>query len=502
MLRSLRSLSLTLAAVSLLAPAAANATSPSQPLATAATSSTAGTYPVITKIKPRELMIGEKLTVYGKHFRAGAKRSSVAFYRPGKPVIFVKADSATQTKLVVTVTEKVGGLLKTGADGAPVATLLRLRVIGAKMGKSWTQNSRSPRVRPIPAPPGVPAGATPEQQAAAKAYQTCQEQAAGDPPGDKDSDGVMNGEESRYGLDPCTADTDGDTLVDGYEYWSAIDLNGRAVPYPGKRPWPNPLDPSDTNYDFDGDWLSLTQEYKLWKAAGSRFPLTAYSDGTQNSGGPQPVTTVEEGYRDNDGDGNLTDDERDFDGDKLSNITEFNFRGTQDWWRGVDWGTSPHHPAGQKSYVENWYTARAFSDLDAVDADSDGDGIVDGDDDQDNDGWSNFAEMQLSRAQIGYRVHPFNPCLPNPRAVVCSRYVPMEAGRRWPPFDVVDGSIGLMSQMPGDAYPFSWNPAAVQYATWTGSGSPDRATGTVFGPWDPSPWFAGEWQGESGPQGP
>ena len=50
-------------------------------------------------------------------------------------------------------------------------------------------------------------------------------------------------------LDPCLADTDGDSVEDGYEYQSALDLNHyprtAPLPYPGKRPYPNPLDPSD-----------------------------------------------------------------------------------------------------------------------------------------------------------------------------------------------------------------------------------------------------------------
>ena len=38
-------------------------------------------------------------------------------------------------------------------------------------------------------------------------------------------------------------------VEDGYEYQSALDLNhyprSIPLPYPGKRPYPNPLDPGD-----------------------------------------------------------------------------------------------------------------------------------------------------------------------------------------------------------------------------------------------------------------
>ena len=85
-------------------------------------------------------------------------------------------------------------------------------------------------------------------------------------------DGIANSTESAIGTDPCTADTDGDGMVDGYEYQSALDLNGNALPYPGKRPWPNPLDSSDGGTDFDGDGLLLSQEYKLWALGRPRLP--------------------------------------------------------------------------------------------------------------------------------------------------------------------------------------------------------------------------------------
>jgi hypothetical protein len=502
MLRSLRSLSLVLAVASLLAPAVANAASKKKPV-----------YPTISSISPRKLMIGEKLTIKGAHLSAGKTKSSVAFYRTGKPVVFVKADSATSTKLVVTVSTKVGALLAQ-RDGLGVPTQLRLRVVATKMSKAWTKNSRSPVVTPLPggvtAAPGSAAAA---QQAAALAYKTCREQAAAALAADADSDGIANGTELQYSLDPCTADTDGDSLVDGYEFWSAVDLNGAAVPYPDKRPWPNPLDPSDINYDFDGDGLYLWQEYKLWKATNTGFPLVQYSDGTQNTAGSQPVTTVAQRYLDLDRDGNLTDDERDFDGDGLSNMVEFNYTGTQLWWKSINWHYKPHGPPtpGVVSYVEPAYEQRAFSDPDPVDPDSDGDDIADGVDDQDNDGWSNFVEMQLGRSRAGYRVHPFNPCLPDPHAIVCSRWIP-EDGKRFPPYDIVDSLTNAMSGMAGDAIPFAWY-EPVNYADWAADGSrPPHDSGLPhpinynpfieLGPWDRTPWFTEAWDGYTGPQGP
>ncbi len=502
MLRSLRSLSLVLAVASLLAPAVANAASKKKPV-----------YPTISSISPRKLTISEKLTIKGTHLSAGKAKSSVAFYRAGKPVVFVKADSSTSTKVVVTIPPKVAGLLAQ-RDGLGVATQLRLRVVATKMSKSWTKNSRSPVVSPLPGADAAPGTAAAAQQAAALAYKNCEEQAAAAPAADADADGLANGSELQYSLDPCVADTDGDGLIDGYEFWSAVDLNGAAVPYPGKRPWPNPLDPTDINYDFDGDGLLLWQEYKLWKAGGTGFPLTQYSDGSQNTGGTQAVTTLAQRYLDLDGDGNLTDDERDFDGDGLSNMVEFNYTGTQAWWKTVDWKYKPHGAPTTSvvAYVEPSYDLRAFSDPDPVDADSDGDGILDGADDQDNDGWSNFIEMQLSRWRSGYRVQPFNPCLPDPHARTCSRWI-SSLGVRFAPTDIVDSSTGATSGEAGDAIPFAW-PEPVDYQDWQANGSHPAYDASVLphpyyynpnilvGPWVPTPWFMEAWDGFTGPQGP
>jgi hypothetical protein len=240
----------------------------------------------------------------------------------------------------------------------------------------------------------------------------------------------------------------------------------------------------------------MWQEYKLWKFVSGAFPLPAYSDGTQNTGGAQPVTTLAQQYLDSDGDGNLTDDERDADNDGLSNIVEFNTTGTQRWWNKIDWKYKPHSTA--TSYVEPPYTARLFNDVDATNADTDGDGLPDAADDQDNDGWSNFLEMQLGRRRTGYRVHAFNPCLPNPYAATCSRYIPLE-GTPWPPYDQSDNN--MTTGWYGDGYPFAW--VNQVYSDWVTAGSHAPASPAILGPWNPGgTLFAGSWDYRSGPQGP
>lgn len=422
-----RTVPLALAVGAAIAPTAGAATAKRS-------SSAAARYPEITRVMPRKVAIGQKMIVSGKHFRAGKYRSTVVFYRPRKPVVFVKAERATTRKLTVKVSDKV---LRLFADSPNKARLVRLRVIGYKMSKRWTKNSRSVTI----IPPAAPGGQAPPAVNPASAL-TCQQQAALNPSGDLDSDGVNNATELQWKVDPCLADTDLDGISDGYEYWSAFDLNnssgtGAYYPYPGKRPWPNPLDPTDTGHDFDGDGLTLRQEHHLWSAGSRQLPIVTYSDGTQQTG----ATVSAAGYEqlDLDGDGKLTDDERDFDADGLSNNIELNYRGTQAWWAAAKW-PKPHAPVGADGKVETYlevpYSWRSFNDLDAANADTDGDGIPDGSDDQDNDGWSNVQEMQYTRWTSGLRVHPFNPCLPNTHAPTCGRYVPPgEPTSLWPPHD-------------------------------------------------------------------
>jgi IPT/TIG domain len=416
--------------------------------ANAASSKKGVGYPVIKKVSPLKLSIGGTLTITGKNFRSGKGKNTVVFKRSGKPAVFAKSTSSTTTKIAVVVPAKLTSFLSK-KNGAAVGTRFQLRVLAKRFSKSFTSNKLSPVISPKKA--GGAGGGAPTPTP----YQVCQAGLKANPGADSDADGLVNATETAIGTDPCNADSDGDGMVDGYEYDSALDLNGRALPYPGKRPWPNPLDPSDGNSDFDGDGLSLLQEYKLWKFVGGTFPVTAYSDGTQNSGGTMPTVTLAWQHLDLDGDHNLTDDERDADNDGLSNIVEYQFRGTQDWWTKIYDNEKP-------------YSIRVFSGVDPTLWDSDGDGVPDGADDQDDDGYSNYTEMEVSRAQQNLRVQPYNPCLPNPYSPTCSRYVPK--GNEWPPFDG--------SQQQGQPIPFTLDHGS------------------------PSPWDGRVWDGHSGgPQG-
>ncbi len=235
---------------------------------------------------------------------------------------------------------------------------------------------------------------------------------------DDDGDLLSDVDERRYKTNPFKADTDGDGATDGYEFFAAKDLNGAALPFPGKQPYPNPLDKDDGAIDHDGDGLSLLQEFKAWRYTGSPLPLS-YSDGKQRSD-----------------DGEL-DSFRDVDGDGASNYAESSgpLSGPE-WW--AAYSKSSRTALGcAMGYVETPYPGPKFQGLNFVDPDTDGDGILDGADDIDHDGLSNAVEGQRrvsnwcdvyvsvgppplgdgqptghAGTSPGARIDPFNPCKP------------------------------------------------------------------------------------------
>ena len=518
---------LTLVAAGVLAPAA---------IADAKTS----VYPTISKIEPMRVSIGETMTITGKSFLKGKGKNTVVFRRAGRPNIFVKADGLTTKRLTVKVPAKLASSLGK-KSGKVVATRFQIRVMARRLSKTYTKLSKSPTVLPASqsavtpltkaADPGTTGGGPAPLTPAALAPATPVAPSV-DPPADCDADGTPDAtdadddndllpdeREAQIGTNRCDADTDGDGMEDGWEYQSAVDLNqnacpkapgstddswdypkfcSNAKPFPGNKPYPNPLSP-DTNSDYDGDGMPAWAEHAAWRDKARRdaryddirgaFGMW-YTAGRKASidDAPEPNTCTGQALPNNGrpfgtlfnmhpifeigfGTGNfpvlessgsvltayrvyilsrqdknicLEDDERDEDNDFLSNIEEL--RGQMSspaWW--------------ESNYKENQYE-QAYSGTDFLNADSDGDGdryadgtlVPDGLEDTDSDGFLNIEELnrglpawtQSSQAPgqlTGLWVNPFNPCLPNPGSETCQKHP--QFGVYNPPFSNPENPI-------------------------------------------------------------
>jgi hypothetical protein len=380
--------------------------------------------PQITKVSPMRVNVGKTITIRGRHFKSKRSRNTVIFRNGSGRTVFAKPRRASSTKLVVVVPAGAVKLIARAA-GQPKPTRMKLRVLAGKFSK-WTSRRLSPV---IVAPKGL-------TQAAA-----C---GTGD---DWDHDLLSNSLEVQIKTDPCVADTDGDGVDDGFEEQSAIDLNHyprtAPLPYPGKRPYPNALDPSDAYVDYDSDGLSQHDEFLMWfrysadgvRRSGRPTSLSnmLYSDGLQKSIDPPPAAapfgTLAQWALDYNDNGVLSDDERDADGDGLSNWDEAHGRMLQAWW--------PAEHNGTIEPKESAYPGITFLDNSVIpdhdafaDPDVDGDGILDGDDDYDHDGLSNAFEVRRPDTWLSdmgsnpwVYVNPFNPCKPF-NSERCHKYVP------------------------------------------------------------------------------
>jgi hypothetical protein len=358
--------------------------------------------PKILSVSPLKVKVGQVLTLRGTGFIPGKLKNTVVFQRDRARAVFVKADSASSTRIRVRIPAKLAAFL-TNKGGVLSATRFRLRVLARSFGLAYTARRLSPLVAPstTSTPSGVP-GCDDSSTSATK---------------DSDGDLLSDAVEAKIKTDPCRADSDGDGIEDGYEYESALDLNSRAIPYPGKKPYPNPLYAGDALIDFDGDGLSQGVEYTMWQRyGGHKFPLN-YSDGAQDSNGPAAIP-VGENWLDLDGNGTLSDDERDVDSDGLSNWVEVSGPMTPAWWLKAFQNEKP-------------YTVQ-YEATDYLDPDTDGDGVLDGFDDQDHDDVINIGEF--NRELVHQFVNPFNPCLPNPLSRTCSRHPPPPK-ESYPPFN-------------------------------------------------------------------
>jgi IPT/TIG domain len=390
--------------------------------------------PTITSVSPSQVAVGGTLILKGKNFRSGVRNNRVYFARAtdGKSVR-VRPKKASKTRLEVVVPTALTALLDDDGLNGKKATRFQIMIFTTVAGPK-TKRSRSPIISPQgattpvgtpPPPPDCDADGTPDAQDA-----------------DDDNDGLGDDVESSIHTDACKADTDGDGVQDAFEYYSSLDLNGTPN-YAGKRPYPNPLDPGDAAKDFDGDGLTMTEEFNAAKKFGSATsaPMT-YSEGTQQSAGPGNT-----GAMDLDNNGRITDEEKDADNDGLANWLEIAKGDAENTAWGCDFEDStgpgpvayaniytvcnggPMMPNGNTfSGTKSTYVTGASPSpinavrLDYLDADTDGDGISDSQDDLDFDGLSDIEE--ITAGTDGYYTAPFDPCDPNPDSRTCPTHPP------------------------------------------------------------------------------
>jgi hypothetical protein len=420
--------------------------------------------PSITRVKPMRISVGARLTIVGKNFKADRKANTVIFRAPNGRSAFAKPRRASRRKLVVVVPSAVARLLR-GSANKPEPTRLKLRVLAGRFS-AFTTRRLSPVVTSVGSGDG-PGGGSPGEGSSGGGSGGGGSTGGGSTGGgpgaaacastaDHDGDMLPNTLEAQLTTDPCLADTDGDGVGDGYEYKSAVDLNNddyqepnQSLPYPGKRPYPNPLDPSDAGTDFDGDTLALGAEQSLWLISSAPAvrvldnPLS-YSDGLQHSvyefrpgqgnrrfpslpaagyakqadfanwaaaagyrtnlhvpdpDNPgqylvrdlfdfdlDPATPEADLHYDLDGSGFLADHERDEDADGMINFDENTGRTQAGWW-------SSCYAAEKPYYI-------TYTDTDLADPDTDGDGVRDGADDQDHDDFPNVMELSRVAASV------------------------------------------------------------------------------------------------------
>ena len=427
----------------------------------------------IKLVSPMRVVVGKTITIRGAHFSSSRRSNTVIFRSANGRSAFAKPRRAGANRLVVRVPGSVERLLvNRDSKGVGSPTRLRIRVLVRRRYGTLSKRRNSPVVVSA-----LKSGAP----------------AACGTGSDFDRDLVPNTTEAQIKTDPCNKDTDGDGVEDGFEQESARDLNPTALPYAGKRPYANALDASDAADDYDGDGLSLLTEFRAWaKLTASPAPslLQSYTDNPDApafagpygdrprfgnhtlplnySDGDQTTVDVSAGspeykdYLDTDGDGRLTDDERDVDGDGLRNIDESHNRGAFDendapsGFPGSDIfllmriGHYAALPSPCEAYEYKPALPRPMLQPDYLDWDSDGDGVWDGNDDQDNDEVSNVDETKGPYIRCGDNPltpeaepgsvaplpvdgarnpgasvlrAPYNPCLPY-RSNTCGRYSP------------------------------------------------------------------------------
>ena len=167
--------------------------------------------PVVTKVSPMDVAVGETLTIRGKNFKRGRYKNTVVFKRDGARAVFAKAEIATKKLMRAQGPGVAAGVLRPqrrqpGPDPLP-APDPREEV----RQEVHRRQALPDRQRAAPAARGHAAESLPDGDCDGDGAKNKVD-------GDDDNDGLTDAVELSLGLNPCVADSDGDGVLDKYEF--------------------------------------------------------------------------------------------------------------------------------------------------------------------------------------------------------------------------------------------------------------------------------------------
>src|SRR4051812_24928546 len=129
-----------------------------------ATADAATKTPVITKVTPKSVSVGETLVVTGRNFRVGKGKNTLLFKRDGGKALFVKSALSTKRRITVVIPKSLEKYMANSA-GAPFAARSRPRVLTTHLSRTFPAAKASPIVGPEQTPtrsrPCRPSGRSP-----------------------------------------------------------------------------------------------------------------------------------------------------------------------------------------------------------------------------------------------------------------------------------------------------------------------------------------------------
>jgi hypothetical protein len=114
--------------------------------------------PRVRTVVPTAITLGQRVTLTGRGFVPGRGRDTVVLMRPGSRSVFIRADRASATRVVATITAcRVLPFLRWRA-GRPHATRFLVSVLGRRLSATPAAHALTVRPAPTDNAPGVRPG--------------------------------------------------------------------------------------------------------------------------------------------------------------------------------------------------------------------------------------------------------------------------------------------------------------------------------------------------------